>query len=384
MLNRSKQSLLILSGRYGEGHHQAALAIKKMILQIYPHYDVYIKDPQALTHPKIDHMSKQIYLFGVKRFPNVYHFLYQKTKEPNSMSQFFKKMSGLGLKRLGQWITNLAPAAIICTCPVSCGMAALLKKYHFINVPVIAAITDYSVHNYWLHSEIDHYLVGSQEVKEEMLNYGVEKHHISVTGVPIDLKFSQVFDKDKLRKRHGLSSHLRTVLISGGGQGIIGSGASILDTLENIPGQLQIICICGHNYNLYEQMIKEKKRSKHIVHVKGYVQDIEELMAVSDVMITKAGGLTISEALTMCLPLIIFRSIGGQERDNSQFLLKSKTALVARDEQELVERLARLVEDQPLRKQMIFQMEKTQRKRAAYHAVQTIFQLLSETYLHHA
>lgn len=384
MLTRSQQSILILSGQYGDGHHQAAVAIKKMILKMYPHYNVQIKDPQQLTHPRIDHLSKQLYLFGVKRFPNIYHYLYQKTKEPNSASPFFKGMTRLGLKRLAQWITEIDPAVIICTCPLSCGMAALLKKYRLIHVPVAAVITDYSVHNYWMHPQIDHYLVGSQEVKEGMLKYGIENHQISVTGVPTDMKFAQVFDKEKLKKKYGLQTDMPTVLISGGGQGIIGNGASILDTLEQMDVRLQIICICGHNQGLYQRMIKGKQNSKHLVHIKGYVNNMEELMAVSDIMVTKAGGLTISEALTMSLPLLIYRSIGGQESDNSKYLLKSRTALAAADEQELIEGLSRLVKDEHLRMKMIQQMEKTQQKKSAFNAVQTTFQLLSESYLHHA
>lgn len=384
MLKRPKPTILILSGRYGEGHHQSALAIKKMITKIYPFYDVVIKDPHAITHPKIDHMSKQLFLFGVRRFPNVYHFFYQKTREPNSMSQFFKGMSRLGLKGLAQSIIDIEPAAIICTCPISCGMASLLKKYELIDIPIITAITDFTVHSYWIHDFIDHYIVGSQEVKNGLMNFGVEAREISVTGIPIDPKFSRTYDKEVLRMKYGLRSNVTTVLISGGGYGMIGNGGSIFEALEEIPQKLQIICVCGHNESLYHQLQKEKRTSRHVVRVEGYVNNMEELMAMSDLMITKAGGLTISEALCMNLPLLLYRSLGGQERDNSQFLLRKQSALIAYDEQDLVSHLINFVADDHLKKNMTLRIKKMQHKHATLEAVHTIFQLLSESYLHHA
>lgn len=372
-----KQKVLILTGQYGEGHKQAANAIQQAMGLQNLHMESVVLDPASLVHPTLDLISRNVFIGGVKRFPSVYHYFYEKTRYDNLASMMLKGMNRLGIWRLLKMLNEMRPSVIVSTYPVASGMISILKGQGLLDIPLITAITDYSAHSYWVYPHTDAYLVGSEGVRQGLEQMGVNRDRISVTGIPVDPKFSVDYNRVVLRQKYGMEPNIPTVLITGGGYGMIGKGECVFEALEELPVQLQIIVVCGHNERLHQHLDRKLAHSKHNVLLLGYVDHIEELMAISDFMVTKPGGLTVSEAIAMNLPMLVYPSIGGQEHDNTQYLIETKTALLAEDAEDLCRKATRMLTDRNMLSALRNHAKQLQRKHSAFDAVEVILDMLS-------
>jgi processive 1,2-diacylglycerol beta-glucosyltransferase len=338
------EKILILSGDYGEGHQQAAFAIKQAIEERYPQVETQVFDFMKWTHPLTHSISRYLFLQTLKKAPFVYGYLFQKTKNTcNSLiSEVFNH---LGLRKMQELLQEIEPSVVVCTFPLAAAAMSLLKNYGLTDVPTITVITDHTDHSYWIHPSTNHYIVGSNRVQQALSSRGISDRQITVTGIPIKTEFSKTYSRFLLQKKYGLDPTFFTVLVMGGGCGIMGSGSLDLHTLENLPAPIQIVILCGQNEKLKEQLGHQLKNSKHRVIIKGYVDCVHEFMAVSDLLITKPGGLTTSEAIAMELPMLLYKPLPGQERENAEFLVQQQVALLAEEESSLKDELLNLIQN---------------------------------------
>lgn len=335
-------NVLILSGDLGDGHKQAAKAIMEASTRLSPDAKVTILDFVELTHPRTHRWLKQLFLGGVKHFPFVYGYLYHKTRNTRT-SRVLKRFNLLGLGRLLHWINVHQPDAIICTFPVAAAAVTLLKSSGLIRQPAITVITDYTDHAYWVHPHTDLYLVGSSKVADSLQLKGVDPDRIRVTGIPVRAAFDQMKDTEELRKRHGLSCDRSTILIMGGGYGMISEELISLLRSPLHSESTQWIIVCGHNEELKERLAETLRGSPHKVTITGFVEHIHELMAVSDLLITKPGGLSTSEALAVGLPMLLYRPLPGQEEENATYLTEAGAAVLVPRSSELASSVHQLL-----------------------------------------
>jgi len=191
-------------------------------------------------------------------------------------------------------------------------VAAYLKRKGKISSRIVCGVTDYDAHSIWLSEGIDDYAVATQYTKDKVCSFGVAEDRVHVTGIPTDKKFSVQRDSGELKRKLGIKEGVFTVLIATGSFGI-GPIEEIVAELNDI----QTLVVCGHNKMLYQKLSGQKKE---LAIIYGLVDNMDELMAVADAMITKPGGLSISEALVSGLPLIFFNAIPGQETNNIKVL----------------------------------------------------------------
>jgi processive 1,2-diacylglycerol beta-glucosyltransferase len=373
------EKILILTGNYGEGHLKSAAAIRDSLKISHPSAEPIILDVMELTNPYFQSISRYIFLKSVKKLPSVYGYLYRKTRPVNPFSQFLKKLNHFGLGRLLNVLETMRPKVVISTFPIAAGVMSFLKTHGLTDVPTATIITDYTVHSYWVYPLTDLYIVGSDEVKQGLLRHHISSNQISVTGIPVRLEFSQFHDSEVLKKKHNLDPSLPTVLLMGGGLGLFGEGLDKIDAFEQAAVRIQLIIVCGRNEKLKQQLNTKLKHSKHRIVIIGYTDCVHELMAVADLLVTKAGGLTISEAMTMELPMIVYKPLPGQEEDNVKYLLKSGTALHADTIQELVNQISECFLHPNILKSMREKSRKTAKRRAGIDAAEVIWQLRYQT-----
>ncbi len=163
---------------------------------------------------------------------------------------------------------------------------------------------------------------------------------VAVTGIPIAAKFSAAIDAAAVRKRFGLRDDLATLLVLSGGFGM-GPVAQILGEINKLAQPVQVVVVCGRNEELRRELAVQERR--HPTHVLGFVTNMQELMAVADLVISKPGGLTSSEALALGKPLFMLNPIPGQEAANSDFLLEHGAAAKANRVEDLPFRLEKLL-----------------------------------------
>jgi processive 1,2-diacylglycerol beta-glucosyltransferase len=203
-------------------------------------------------------------------------------------------------------------------------------KHHYnINVPpMISVLTDYTTHSTWIQNEIDYYIVGHEYVKELLVFEGVDSSKVKTFGIPVEKSFLSNRDRETVLLELGLSPDKLTVLLMGGSFGA-GNIKETLAELLDIDRDFQILVVTGRNESLKEKLDKNllsHTQNKNVC-ILGYTTKMNDILASIDVLITKPGGLTTTEALLKDVPMIIPYYIPGQEEENLEFLSNCGAAL---------------------------------------------------------
>lgn len=344
---KTRGKILILTGALGDGHNKAAQAIVEAARHHRPEVEVKVVDYLEWTHPYMHVVGKYCFMQWVKSLPSVYGFFYRKTRDDNTLSGWFKRMRTFSTDRMVELLEEVQPTEVVSTFPGAAAAMSYLKLNGLTEVTTTTVITDYTDHSYWIHPLTDRYIVGAEHVKQALLRHRITGDRIVVTGIPIRLPFTQSYDRAALRDKFGLDRLMPTVLVMGGGHGLIGKQfVSILNGTE-FSCPVQFIIVCGRNDKLRQRLEEEfhSAGARHRVMITGFIDYVHELMALSDVIVTKPGGLTVSEALALELPMLLYKPIPGQEQDNARYLARIGAAMEANSEAELKMQLRHIVEN---------------------------------------
>ena len=335
--------VLVFSAAFGNGHLRAAEAVIEGILIKHPSAKIVHLDFGDFLNQPINTLIKNVYSEIIKYIPKLWGRIYYKTAkiQPRSKSQHL--LNQLGRSDFLKYIQVFRPDFIVCTYPTVSSILAQLRLEQLLQVPVITIITDYTVHSHWVHQGVDGYVVACSEVKESLEFWGINAQRIYVRGIPVSPKFEEEMDQVHILRKLGLKSDFPIFLVMGGSYGVLKSAKRICKKLADSPIPVQIIIVCGKNKKLYSSLEEVIEQGRNPMIRFEYVDNVEELMSVSDLIITKAGGLTVSEALTKHLPLVIYKPIPGQEQENAHFVQAIGAGCLATNEEELEQLLNRFL-----------------------------------------
>ena len=323
------------------GHRSAAIAIEKALRSLAPNVEILSINAFKYTNPISERIVNRIYTAVIKKTPKIWDYMYDNPrvkKSLESLKQFIHRNNSPKLRRL---FDSFRPDAVVCTQAFPCGMVADCKKWNNSSLPLVGVLTDFVPHAYWVYDQVDYYVTPAEEVSQRLMKKGVPEEKIRAFGIPFNSEFNQPVNKQEVKRRLGLDPSAKVILIMGGGQGL-GPLKTIYKCLEQVKQPLQEIIITGTNKKLYRQLKKKVVKSRHKVSLHGYVNNINELMSVSDLIVTKPGGITTAEALSKGLPMIIIKPLPGQEMNNTDFLINQQAAIKlnkARQIREVVEDL---------------------------------------------
>lgn len=316
------------------GHHSATLAIEKAIKVISNHTEVLNINAFNYTNPISEKIVNRIYIGVIKRTPQVWDYLYDNPTIVKKIEKVKETIHRFNSPKLKTLFDEFMPDAVVCTQAFPCGMVADFKKTYNSNLPLVAVLTDYIPHSYWIYDTINYYITPSDEVTQRLITKGVPNEKIRALGIPIDPVFCQKVLKNKIIKNLGLKLNIPTVLIMGGGQGL-GPIKTIVESLEQVNLEFQEIIVTGINRRLYKSLKRRVKKYKKNILLFGYVDNIHELMSICDIIITKPGGITTAEALAKRLPMVIINPIPGQEASNTEYLTEKQAAIKLDEAQDL-------------------------------------------------
>lgn len=322
------KKILIFYGTYGGGHIAAAKSIKNYINENYPEIETNSIDCIEYINKYINKISTEAYKEMAKKTPHLWEKLYTKSNDGAlaKLSTTSNKIMAIKLKNL---IKEEAPDLIISTHPFSSQMCAYLKKKNKINCKLATIMTDFHIHNQWLYlpEYVDYFFVSNNNMKQDMINQKISESKIFVTGIPVSTKFQEKFNLDDIYDEFWLDKDKFTILFFGGGEFGLGRNTAItaLKIIIRLLKDIQVVVVSGKNkkmHKAFEELIDETNSSDRIKLLE-YTDKVPELMAIAGCVVTKAGGLTITESLTSHLPIIIINPIPGQEEENAEFLVNS-------------------------------------------------------------
>ncbi len=326
------------------GHHSATLAIEKAIKELSAASEILNINSFNYTNPISEKIVNKIYMGVIKRAPKIWDYLYDNQKVVKGIEKLKKTVHKFNSPKFKALFDRFRPDAVVCAQAYPCGMVADYKKTYNSQIPLIAVLTDYVPHSYWIYDNIDYYITPSETVSARLANKGVARAKIRALGIPFDPDFSRDMDKGLIKKKLGLSADKPVVLIMGGGQGL-GPIKSVVNSLEGLPFDIQELIVTGTNAKLYKSLKKRIKRLKNQVKLYRYVNNINEMMTASDLLISKPGGVTTAEALAKDLPMIIVKPIPGQEANNTAYLTESGAAIKIDDPRQIHATVRALLSD---------------------------------------
>lgn len=330
----ARKKLLFLYMVPSTGHQRAAEAIMKAAAQMNPRFDCVSLEAANQTYPLLGTVFNRMYLQLIQRAPAIWDYLYDNPDIEEVTREMRELVTLFSAFRVRKILKQHHPEAVVCTQAVPAIAMSALKRQGYLKAPLIGVVTDFGVHAYWYHNEIDLYLVGHEDIKKEMVKRGVPENRIRVTGIPIDPKFGETSDPVHARLRLHLQPNKRTILVMGGSHGL-GALDDVVGALRILPGNFQVLIVCGRNKRLQNKVSELVKNEVGFTTV-GYIRDLSVLMTAADILITKPGGLTVSEALAKQLPMILTNPIPGQEERNVHFLTRHGAARVVRKKDDLI------------------------------------------------
>lgn len=325
MLQRKEifMKYLIMTVTAGHGHNQTASALYDCILS--EGHEAVVLDVLEHINCRLKNSVSKGYLLSTAYSPKAFGKLYrlaENTDNPDGIINMQKIASTLLSRKIVDYINDYAPDYIICT-HVIAAMLITGARAETVEAPTAGIITDFTIHPYWDETNLDYYVLPAEGLCYQGMKKGIAKEKLLPFGIPIRKVFGEKLPKNEARAALGLSDK-PTVLIMGGSMGY-GHVYEILLRLCHMDDDFQIITVCGNNKAL-KKRIDETVFEKRVLNF-GFTDRIPELMDASDFLITKPGGITVSEALAKELPIIMINPIPGQEDRNCEFLLNSGAAM---------------------------------------------------------
>jgi processive 1,2-diacylglycerol beta-glucosyltransferase len=317
-----------MSAPIGSGHIRAAQAVEAAIRSIAPQIDTRLANVFEFLPPTVGKTILNTYLKILHVYPKAYGMAYAWGNRSPSALLGRQLINGYLAGRMLTYIEQYKPSLIVCTHATPAGLMAHLLRQEKVNVPTVAIVTDYIVHRLWIYPEITRYYVAHEQLRTFLAEYGVFPANSQTSGIPIALDFQHKINKRQLIGTLGMNEHIPIILIMGGGAGTIPMD-TIVRSFEALEMPLQFIAVAGNNKKMYNQLVALGKTCSIPLKIYGFTNNIHELMQISDLLISKPGGVTAAEAVAAGLPIIIYRPIPGQEEANTDYLIQSGAALRA-------------------------------------------------------
>ncbi|MBI3466200.1 MAG: UDP-N-acetylglucosamine--LPS N-acetylglucosamine transferase [Planctomycetes bacterium] len=362
--------VLVLSASVGAGHLRAAQAVELALRQLDPTAVVRNVDILDLTNAAFRRLYGKAYLDLVNRAPHVLGLFYDLLDRPRSPRRKSDKLrlavEKLNLRPFLRFLRAEPWDVIVNTHFLSAEIIASLRRKGELATPQLTVTTDFETHRLWVNQPCDHYFTATEEGAAYLGHWGVPAADVCVTGIPIHPVFSEPKDRATCLGRQGLKGDRPIVLQLAGGFGV-GPIEQIFRGVLELDVSVEIVAVAGRNEQARKRLEQIPVPERHRAKVMGFTDQIDELMAVADIVVSKPGGLTTSEVLARGAAMAIVNPIPGQETRNSDFLLENGAAIKINNVATLPHKLTALLRDPERLAQLKSNARRLGRPQAALH-----------------
>lgn len=325
------KKIIIFYASFGGGHLSAAKSIETYLKENYTDIDVELIDCMKYANKTIEKISTAAYKEMAKKVPWVWGKIYNDSQK-GPLAHISSKANSFMAIKLLKLLRDKQPELIISTHPFGSQMCSYLKRKRKINSKIATIMTDFKSHDQWLVGSdyIDFFFVSNTDMQKQLIEKNINEHKVLVTGIPVRKQFLINHNKEEILQSLNFSKNKKTILFFGGGEFGLGKKTTldIFSCLVNNFPNIQVIAISGKNKNMkisFQEIVQQNNK-ENAIKIFEFTDKVAEYMSISDVIITKPGGLTTSEALVSHLPMIVINPIPGQEEENAEFLESKKVA----------------------------------------------------------
>lgn len=340
--------VLILSASVGAGHLRAAQAVEEALRTLDPRATVENVDVLTLTNAAFRRLYGETYLDLVNHAPHVLGYFYDWLDRPSTKHHPAERLRALveklNLRRFRKLLRDDSWDIVVNTHFLSSELIADLRRDGKLSTPQVTVTTDFETHRLWVQQPCEHYFAATEESAVNLQHWGVPPEDTTVTGIPIHPVFSRPKPRAECLTRQRLSGDRPILLQLAGGFGV-GPVEAIHRALLEVEVPTEIVVVCGRNEEARRRLQAQPTSERHRVHVLGFTDQIDELMAVADLVVSKPGGLTTSEVLARGAAMAIVNPIPGQEARNSDFLLENGAAIKINNTATLAFKVGALLRD---------------------------------------
>ncbi len=365
--------VLILTASYGSGHKRVAATLAAEFrragarAQVVDHF-------HDLVHPEFDRLTRSLYYAVLRRAPVLWGIAYWLGDQLSVSSPLLMGINRLGTRRLAELMASDRPDHVVSVHPTPVAALSQLRSRGLPMPSHTTVFTDFVAHTQWIYLHLDRYCVPAEEIARDLTARGVPRERVVVTGIPVGREFMELSERAQARLALGLSPRLPVLLFMDGSGGGFGRLEEAVRTLLRMEEPLQAVVVTGREERLEARLRELASGRESRVKIFGYVDNVRQLMAAADFLVTKAGGLTVGEALAAELPMICFGSLPGQEARNERFAAMAGVALVARSGAQLERVIGAALRDPVLLRNM---RERVRLYRRPHAAAQIVEQVLA-------
>lgn len=317
-------NLLILYASLGAGHASAAKALYEAFSQS-ANVNVQIEDALAHANPLLRETLTAIYEGLSEKVPQGYRLLYEGIdiddleRSVNEINLLLAKIERPFLKDLEHLVYDTNPDAVICVQQIPSRLLQLMDRKGKLHQPHYVVVTDMIAHSTWINYGVDGYFLPSQLSADILIQRGVDPALLHVTGIPIKLEIAHPKSPSEMRQRHNLPLDVPVVTLFGGGLQAKRVRPMVSKLVESSqPGVL--VVVAGRNESLLDKLEDITDGTQMKLRKLGLIDYVDDLVAASDLVITKAGGLITSEVLARETPMVIIDPFPGQEEWNADMV----------------------------------------------------------------
>lgn len=327
-------NILLFYASYGSGHLSAATAIEQYIRENYPDAKTLKIDCVEYINKSINKISTSAYKSIILKTPVLWGQVYKLLKNDTilDITQFSNRFMA---KKIFTLFEDFEPDLVISCHPLGGQITSFLKSHKKTNCKLATVMTDFASHKQWLIGKdyTDYFFVSNIEMKTSLISEGIYPNKIYVSGIPISPNFYKNYDKENIYKSLNIAKNKKNIIFFGGGSLGLSSSSNIQAILTSLlqatDESHQIIIISGKNQKLYNDFQKTINNTYHKSQIKliDFTTELPELLPITSFVITKPGGLTITECISTNVPIILINPIPGQEKENAQYIADNKMGI---------------------------------------------------------
>lgn len=337
-----KKKILILHGQPGMGHLITAKALMEVFLKKYPEIEIKSINTFDFLYGTLRHGYPCIYNHVVANAPSFFRIFYNSYN--NKLIQKILEIVTLFFFKKSQFVSfikDFSPDFILATNPLPLQLASLIKEKNMVDILSGNVCTDFGFHSAWYCPDVNYYFIANEEIKKSLLDHKVNLDKIKITGIPVRQIFNQPLDRQKILKGLNLNSSQPVALIIGG-QLKYKELLRVIFGIKEKNNLVQFIVIAGRDKKLQKKLENSELKKNASVRVFGLVNDLERFMTIGDLALSKAGGSTTAECLVKSLPMIVYKTIPGQEEDNVNYLIDNNAGIKVENIKDIIDTVVEL------------------------------------------